>query len=542
MSGDIQVPIPVNEPVLGYAAGSPEKGELKEKLRAMASEEIEIPAIIGGEEIRTGDLVEARIPHRHGHRLGRWHRAGTEHVEAAIRAAAEAHKDWSRWDWVDRAAVFLKAADLLSTTWRSTLNAATMLCQSKTVHQAEIDAAAELIDFYRFNVHFAERLYEEQPLSPAGMWNRIEYRPLEGFVLAVTPFNFTSIAGNLPTAPAIMGNAAIWKCASSTVFTGYYLMRLWEAAGLPPGVINFVPASGSTISDVALRHRDLAGIHFTGSTTVFQGMWRTVGSNIAGYKSYPRVVGETGGKDFIIAHRSADNDALLTAIIRGGFEYQGQKCSAVSRVYIPKSIWATFRDRLVAAVEGIAMGDPVDFRNFVGAVIDRAAYTSITEYLDYTRASDDADVLVGGDADDAEGFYIRPTIILAHKPDFRTMCEEIFGPVVTVYVYDDERWEETLTLLDETSPYALTGAVFAADRRAVRQANRALRHAAGNFYVNDKPTGAVVGQQPFGGGRASGTNDKAGSMLNLVRWVSARTIKELSVPPADYRYPFMGEE
>ena len=541
MSGDIQVPIPVNEPVLPYTAGSTEKKELKAKLGAMASEEIEIPIVIGGEEIRTGDLVDAVMPHRHGHRLGRWHRAGREHVEAAIRASADAHKEWSQWDWVDRAAIFLKAADLLATTWRSTLNAATMLCQSKTVHQAEIDAAAELIDFYRFNPHFAERLYEEQPLSPAGMWNSVEFRPLEGFVLAVTPFNFTSIAGNLPTAPAIMGNTVLWKPASSTVFSGYYLMRLLEAAGLPPGVINFVPASGSTISEVAVQDPDLAGIHFTGSTEVFQTMWRAVGANIANYRSYPRVVGETGGKNFIIAHPSADKDALLTAIIRGGFEYQGQKCSAVSRVYMPKSIWATLKDRLVASVESLAMGDPVDFRNFMGAVIDRAAYTTITNYIEHARESVEAEILVGGDADDSKGFYIRPTVILAHSPDFRTMCEEIFGPVVTVYVYDDTQWEQTLELLDSTSPYALTGAVFADDRAAVLQARRALRYAAGNFYVNDKPTGAVVGQQPFGGGRASGTNDKAGSMLNLVRWVSARTIKELSVPPRDYRYAFMGE-
>ncbi|MCZ6858429.1 MAG: aldehyde dehydrogenase family protein, partial [Gemmatimonadetes bacterium] len=398
MNGDIQVPIPVNEPILPYTPGSPEKRELKEKLDSMAGEEIEIPAIIGGKEIYSGDLVDATMPHCHQHRLGRWHRAGREHVEEAIKAAAEAREEWSRWDWVDRAAVFLKAADLLATTWRSTLNAATMMCQSKTAHQAEIDAAAELIDFYRFNVHFAERLYKEQPLSPAGMWNRIEYRPLEGFVLAVTPFNFTSIAGNLPTAPAIMGNTSLWKCASSTVYTGYYLMKLFEAAGLPPGVVNFVPASGSTISDVTLNHPSLAGIHFTGSTQVFQTMWRTVGANIADYKSYPRVVGETGGKNFIIAHPSADPDALLTAIIRGGFEYQGQKCSAVSRVYVPKRLWSRLKDGLVSAVENIAMGDPADFRNFMCAVIDRAAYTSITEYIEYARESGDAEIIVGGDA------------------------------------------------------------------------------------------------------------------------------------------------
>ena len=541
MSGDIQVPIPVNEPVLPYAAGSPEKRELKAKLQEMSSQEVEIPLIIGGKEIRTGKMNDAIMPHRHGHILGHGHRAGAAEVAAAIKAAADAHRDWSEWAWEDRAAVFLRAADLLATTWRQTLNAASMLCQSKTAYQAEIDAAAELIDFFRFNVHFAERLYEEQPISPAGMWNRIEYRPLEGFVYAVTPFNFTSIAGNLPGAPVLMGNTVVWKSASSTVFSGYYVARLFEAAGLPPGVINFVPGNAPTVSEVALNHPDLAGIHFTGSTEVFQTMWRTVGENISNYRGYPRVVGETGGKDFIIAHPSADADALLTAVIRGGFEYQGQKCSAVSRVYIPKSIWKRLKDPLVEAVEGITMGDPADFTNFMAAVIDRAAFDKINEYLDQARKSNDAEILVGGGADDSEGFFIEPTIILAHKPDYRTMCDEIFGPVVSLYVYDDAKWEQALQLVNTTSPYALTGAVFADDRAAVRHAMRALRYAAGNFYVNDKPTGAVVGQQPFGGGRASGTNDKAGSMLNLVRWVSARTIKELSVPPAGYRYPFMGE-
>ena len=541
MSGDIQVPIPVNEPVLSYAAGTPEKGELKVKLREMSSREIEIPLIIGGKEVRTGNTNDVVMPHRHGHILGRGHRAGRSEVEAAIAAAVEAHREWSEWPWEDRAAVFLRAADLLATTWRQTLNASTMLCQSKTAYQAEIDAAAELVDFFRFNVHFAESLYEEQPISAAGMWNRVEYRPLEGFIYAVTPFNFTSIAGNLPGAPVLMGNTVVWKPASSTVFSGYYVARLFEAAGLPPGVINFVPGNAATVSEVALNHPDLAGIHFTGSTQVFQTMWRTVGQNISNYRAYPRVVGETGGKDFIIAHPSADADALLTAVIRGGFEYQGQKCSAVSRVYIPNSIWKHLKDRLVDAVEGITMGDPADFTNFMAAVIDRPAFDKINGYLNHVHGSDDAEIIVGGGADDSKGYFIEPTIILAYKPDYRSMCDEIFGPVVSVYVYDDTKWEQALQLVNTTSPYALTGAVFADDRAAVRQAMRALRYAAGNFYVNDKPTGAVVGQQPFGGGRASGTNDKAGSMLNLVRWVSARTIKELSVPPTNYRYPFMEE-
>ncbi|MDH5642864.1 MAG: L-glutamate gamma-semialdehyde dehydrogenase [Gemmatimonadota bacterium] len=539
MSSNIQVPIPVNEPVFEYRPGSPEREQLKSEIKAMSSDTVEIPAVIGGEEIRTGETVKAVMPHRHGHLLGEGHRVGPKEVERAVQAAADAHREWSSWDWVDRAAIFLKAADLLATTWRPVINAATMLCQSKTVHQAEIDAAAELADFFRFNVHFAERLYEEQPISPAGQWNRVEYRPLEGFVYAVTPFNFTSIAGNLPSAPAIMGNTVVWKPATSTVYTGYLLQRLFEAAGLPPGVINFVPGNAGAVSDVLLNHPSLAGIHFTGSTEVFHTMWRTVGENIARYKSYPRLVGETGGKDFIIAHPSADPAALKTAIVRGGFEYQGQKCSAVSRVYIPRSIWQGLKDDLLAEVDGIKMGDPTDFTNFMGAVIDRNAFTSITEYIEFAKQSSDAEILAGGEYDDSEGFFIRPTIIEAKRPDFKTMCEEIFGPVVTIHVYEDDKWEETLELVNSTSPYALTGAVFATDRAAVRQANKALRFAAGNFYVNDKPTGAVVGQQPFGGGRASGTNDKAGSMLNLIRWASTRTIKETSVPDTDYRYPFM---
>ncbi|HVR69823.1 MAG TPA: L-glutamate gamma-semialdehyde dehydrogenase [Vicinamibacteria bacterium] len=539
-AGVRRVPPPVNEPVRAYSPGSPEKAELKARLAAMAGERIDIPLIVGGEEIRTGETAQAVMPHDHRHVLADWHRASRPHVERAIQAAQAAHREWSSWPWEDRAAVFLKAAELLATSWRATLNAATMLGQSKTVFQAEIDAACETVDFYRFNPHYAQELYTEQPLSDHTMWNQLDYRPLEGFVYAVTPFNFTSIAGNLPTAPALMGNTVLWKPASTAVLSGYYIMRLLEAAGLPPGVINFVPGDAATVSDVALNHRDLAGIHFTGSTGVFNAMWRTVGQSMSRYRSYPRIVGETGGKDFIVAHASADAQALAVAIARGGFEYQGQKCSAVSRVYVPRSLWNDVRDRTVGMLGEFRMGDVADFRNFMGAVIDRKAYDKIGEYLAEARQS--ARVLTGGEARDERGYFIAPTLVETEDPGHRLLCEEIFGPVVTVHVYDDARWSETLRVVDETSPYALTGAVFAQDRRGVREAMLALRHAAGNFYVNDKPTGAVVGQQPFGGARASGTNDKAGSKLNLVRWISARTIKENFAPPRDYRYPFMAEE
>jgi len=542
MNGNIQIPIPVNEPVRSYAPGTLERRALKARLAELGAERIEIPLIIGGKEVRTGKTCDAVMPHNHGHVLGTWHKAGTDEVAAAIAAAAEARREWAAWPFEERAAVLLKAAELLATSWRSTINGATMLCQSKTAHQAEIDAACEVVDFYRFNAHYAERLYEDQPLSVGGAWNRLDYRPLEGFIFAVTPFNFTSIAANLPTAPALMGNTVIWKPASSTVYSGYYLMRLLEAAGLPPGVINFIPGDAGTLSQVALYHPDLAGIHFTGSTGVFQMMWRTVGENIQRYRTYPRLVGETGGKDFIVAHASADPAALVTAMVRGGFEYQGQKCSAVSRVYLPDTLWRTIKDDLLGQTSGIAMGDVGDFRNFMGAVIDRAAYNAIAGYIEEARHASDASILVGGEADDSTGYFIRPAIIEAKRPDYRTMCEEIFGPVVTLYVYPERQWTETLKLVDATSPYALTGAVFATDRRALREANEALRFAAGNYYINDKPTGAVVGQQPFGGARASGTNDKAGSMLNLLRWVSARTIKETFVPPTEYRYPFMAED
>ncbi|HEX9580271.1 MAG TPA: L-glutamate gamma-semialdehyde dehydrogenase [Gemmatimonadales bacterium] len=542
MSESVQVPIPINEPVRSHAPGTSERRVLKSALADLAGQRLDIPVIIGGKEIQTGNTSQATMPHRHGHVLATWHKGGPSEMSQAIAAAMAAHREWSEWPWEDRAAVLLKAAELLASSWRATINGATMLCQSKTSHQAEIDAACETIDFYRFNAHYAERLYEEQPLSVGGVWNRVEYRPLEGFIYAVTPFNFTSIAGNLPTAPALMGNTVVWKPASSTVYSGYFLMKLLEEAGLPPGVINFVPGDAGPISNVALNHPDLAGIHFTGSTGVFQSMWRTVGENVARYRSYPRLVGETGGKDFIVAHPSADRAALVTAIVRGGFEYQGQKCSAVSRVYVPEAVWREIQDELVSLTTGIAMGDPADFRHFMGAVIDRGAFTKISGYLDEARRSPDAEIIAGGECDDRVGYFIRPTLIRAKRPDYRTMCDEIFGPVVTVYVYPEGEWERTLELVNSTSPYALTGAVFARDRAALRQANRALRFAAGNYYVNDKPTGAVVGQQPFGGGRASGTNDKAGSMLNLIRWVSARTIKENFAPPTDYRYSYMAEE
>lgn len=541
MSGDFQIPHPRNEPVSSFESGSGPRSELKSELDEQSSTELEIPLIVGGQELHPGDLRDAVMPHDHSRILAKWHAAGRVETEAAIDAAREAHREWSQWSWEDRAGVFLKAAHLLSTTWRSTLNASTMLCQSKTAHQAEIDAVCELIDFFRFNVHFADRIYRDQPLSVGEAWNRVEYRPLEGFVFAVTPFNFTSIAGNLPTAPAILGNTVVWKPARTAVHSGYYIMKLLQAAGLPPGVINFVPGKSPEIAEAALNHRDLAGIHFTGSTPVFQGMWRTVGTNIERYASYPRLVGETGGKNFIVVHASADVDSLRTAIIRGGFEYQGQKCSAVSRVYVAASVWAKLRDDLLHEVSEIQMGDVADFRNFMGAVIDKRAFDKISGYIEQTKNSSEADVLVGGETNDEQGFFIRPTVIESHNPRSVTMCEEIFGPVVTIYVYPDDQWLRTLELVDGTSPYALTGAVFAEDRSAVRDALKSLRYSAGNFYVNDKPTGAVVGQQPFGGSRASGTNDKAGSMMNLFRWTSARTIKENSGPPGSYRYPFMDE-
>jgi 1-pyrroline-5-carboxylate dehydrogenase len=536
------VPEPYNEPVRSYAPGTPEREELRTRLREMESQRLDLPLVIGGEEVRTGNTFEAVEPHKRSHVLATVHKGGAPEVDRAIAAAAGAWDDWSRTPWEDRAAIFLRAAELLAGPWRATLNAATMLGQSKTAHQAEIDSACEVIDFWRFNVEFMTRIYEQQPVSSPGVWNRIEYRPLEGFVFAVTPFNFTAIGANLPTSAALMGNTVVWKPASTAAYSAYWLMKLYEEAGLPPGVINLVYGNGAEVGDPALASPHLAGIHFTGSTGVFNGMWKTVGENIAAgrYRNYPRIVGETGGKDFIVAHPSADVDALATAIVRGSFEYQGQKCSAASRVFAPSNLWPALRERLVEQVRSLSMGDVNDFSNFMGAVIDKSSFATQKEAIEEAKASNGkASVLVGGGYDDSDGWFVQPTVIETSDPSFRTMREELFGPVVTAFVYDADRYEDTLDLIDAGAPYGLTGAVFSRDRSAVDTARDRLRYAAGNFYVNDKPTGAVVGQQPFGGGRASGTNDKAGSMWNLIRWVSPRSIKETFVPPTDYGYPFM---
>ncbi len=527
----------INEPIHTFAPGSPERAALKTRLAAMEKERPEIPLVIGGQEIRTGDIAKAVSPHKHKHVTATWHKARAKDVTAAVAAAKKAQKDWASWRWEDRAAVILRAAELLATSHRTTLLAATMLGQSKTAYQAEIDATCELIDFWRYNVQFAGEIYADQPANAPGMTNQLDYRGLEGFVYAVSPFNFTAIGGNLPTAAALMGCTVVWKPASTAILSAWHTMQLLREAGMPDGVINFVPGNASTVSDVVLTHRDLAGIHFTGSTAVFNSMWDTVGRNIGSYRSYPRIVGETGGKDFIVAHPSADPVALAVAIVRGGFEYQGQKCSAASRVYVPKSLWKEVSERVAAMVAEIKMGDVSDFRNFMGAVIDQKAFDRISGYL--ADAKKNAKIICGGGANGTTGWFIEPTLIQTKDPSYRLMCEEIFGPVVTAHVYDDDKWSEILKIVDTTSPYALTGAVFSRDRAAVAEAHTALRNAAGNFYVNDKPTGAVVGQQPFGGARASGTNDKAGSKMNLLRWVSARTIKETFVPATDYRYPFM---
>ena len=538
-SGLFRPPPAENEPVRTYEPGSPEREELQARLRSMAGERIAIPLVIGGEDVTTGETFEAVMPHRKEHVLADVVSGEPQHVERAIEAAGEAWHDWSRTPWQERAAVFLRAAELLAGPWRSTLNAATMLGQSKTAHQAEIDAACELIDFWRFNVEFMLRIYEEQPRSSPGVWNRMEYRPLEGFVFAVTPFNFTAIGGNLPASAALMGNTVVWKPASTAALSAYYVMRLLQEAGLPPGVINLVPGGGATIGDAALASPKLAGVHFTGSTPVFQGMWRTIGGNIDRYRNYPRIVGETGGKDFIVAHPSADVDAVAAAIIRGSFEYQGQKCSAASRVFAPSNLWPALRERLADEVATLRMGDVADFSNFMGAVIDGKALRGHREAIEEARSHPETEILVGGGVDESEGFFVEPTVIETRDPSFRLLRDELFGPIVTTYVYPEGRWRETLELVDSGSPYGLTGAVFARDRSAIEEADDALTYAAGNFYVNDKPTGAVVGQQPFGGARASGTNDKAGSLWNLIRWVSPRTVKETFVPPRDYRYPFM---
>ena len=536
--------LPKNEPIKSYAPGSPEKAALKKRIKELKEQVLEIPLIIGGKEIKTGNIADCVIPHDHKTVIGRYHKAGKKEVEMAIDAALKARESWAAMDWTERAAIFLKAGDLLASPyWRNTLNAATMLAQSKNAFQAEIDSACELIDFFRFNAYYAQQIYNEQPPhSPEGQWNKLEYRPLEGFVFAVSPFNFTSIAGNLPTSPALMGNVVIMKPASSAVYTGYWLMKLFEAAGFPPGVINFVPGSGSQVGNPVMNSPHFAGIHFTGSTPVFQSMWKIVGENISKYKSYPRIVGETGGKDFIFVHKSADYKEVGTAMIRGAFEYQGQKCSAASRAYVPASMWNKLKKFLLSEMKTIKMGDPEDFTNFVNAVIDKSAFDSITSYINFAKKAKNAEIITGGNYDDSKGYFIEPTVIVTTDPKFKTMEEEIFGPVLTIYIYPTAKYKETLHLCNETSVYALTGAVFAKDRDAVILADKILVNAAGNFYINDKPTGAVVGQQPFGGARASGTNDKAGSYLNLIRWTSPRTIKENFIPPTDYRYPFLEEE
>jgi 1-pyrroline-5-carboxylate dehydrogenase len=532
-------PPAVNEPIHDFAPGSPERARLQLRLEQMRNERLDIPLVIGGQDVRTGQTKAAVMPHAREHVLADVHQGGAEHVQQAVDAAAKAWQDWSRWSWEDRAAIFLRAAELLSGPWRDTLLASTMLGQSKTAHQAEIDAACEAIDFFRWNVEFMTRVYSEQPTSSPGVWNRLEYRPLEGFVFAVSPFNFTAIAANLTSSPALMGNVVVWKPAGTAMLSAFYLMRLFQEAGLPDGVINLVYGSGAEIGNAALSNPHLSGIHFTGSTPVFNGMWRTVASNMERYRNYPRIVGETGGKDFIVAHPSADLDALATAIVRGSFEYQGQKCSASSRVYAPSNLWPKLREKLQEQVATIRMGDVADFSNFMGAVIDGSSFRTQVEAIEEAKADGDSDIVVGGGYDDSQGFFVDPTVVETRNPDFRLLREEIFGPVVTTYVYDEARWDETLELIDRSAPYGLTGAVFSEDRSAIDHARDRLRYAAGNFYVNDKPTGAVVGQQPFGGARASGTNDKAGSMWNLIRWVSPRSIKETFAPPKDYRYPFM---
>ena len=542
ISAKLTLPTPTNEPINGYASGSPERSALEAEIARQWDAPLEVPVIVGGKEIFTGDTYDLTSPHDHHHVIAKVHMASPAHVEQAAAAAREAFGQWSLMPYHTRLSIFLRAADLLAGPWRMRINASTMIGQSKTAHQAEIDAACELIDFLRFNVHYADRLMSEQPSSSAGIWNYLDHRPIEGFVFAVTPFNFTAIAGNLPTAPAMMGTVSLWKPASTQVHAAYQLMQLFREAGLPDGVINFLPGRGAAVGDPVLHQRDLAGIHFTGSTAVFQRMWRKIGENISNYAAYPRIVGETGGKDFIFVHETADEDAIVAAAIRGAFEYQGQKCSAASRMYIPKSMYPRFKERMAAEIATINVGDPSDFHNFMGAVIDESAFDNIKSYLDHAKSSADGEIVCGGGTHKEKGWFIDPTLVEAKTPGFKLMREEIFGPVLTVMPYDDDKFAETLKACDEGSPYALTGAIFARDRQAINQATEALRHTAGNFYINDKPTGAVVNQQPFGGGRASGTNDKAGSILNLMRWISPRTIKETFVPAKDYRYSWLDRD
>lgn len=540
--GNFSYPMPANEPVLSYAPGSTERVTLKKTLAELKSSEADIPMYIGNKEVRTNKKVAIHPPHEIKHTLGYFHAGEEKHVHQAIDAALAAKESWSNVSWENRAAIFLKAADLMSTKYRSYMNGTTMLGQSKNVFQAEIDAACELIDFLRFNVHFLSEIYKQQPISGAGMHNRMEYRPLEGFVLAVTPFNFTAIGGNLPTSAAMCGNVVIWKCANTQIYSAQMFMRILKEAGLPDGVINLIYVDGPTIGRVCFNHKSFAGVHFTGSTGVFNNMWETIGKNMGMYTSYPRIVGETGGKDFVIAHKSADVDVVVTALLRGAFEYQGQKCSAASRAYIPSNIADEVKKKLVAGIKSFKIGSVEDFSNFINAVIDEKSFNNIKAYIDNAKKDPKAEILVGGKCDKKEGYFITPTIIEAKSSNYVTMCEEIFGPVLTIYVYPANGFEKALDLVDHTSPYALTGAVIARDRDAIELATNKLRNAAGNFYINDKPTGAVVGQQPFGGARSSGTNDKAGSILNLYRWLSARTIKETFNPPTDYKYPFLLEE
>ncbi|MFI5346294.1 MAG: L-glutamate gamma-semialdehyde dehydrogenase [Elusimicrobiota bacterium] len=542
MNARFEVPAPVNEPILGYAPGSPERAKFFARLNAMKARALDIPMVIGGEEVRTGKKADIRSPYDHAQLIGRAHLGGPSEASKAIKAALKARKDWAAMPFESRAAIFLKAADLLAGDWRWTLNAATMLNQSKNMHQAEIDSACEWIDFLRFNAHFAEGIYAQQPLSARGAWNRLEYRPLEGFVYAVTPFNFTAIAGNLPAAPALMGNTVVWKPSALAMYSAHFILKLLETAGLPPGVINMVHGDPAAISDVVLAHPELAGVHFTGSTAVFRGMWTKIGANIGSYRSYPRLVGETGGKDFVLAHASADPDEVAAALVRGAFEYQGQKCSAASRAYVPANLWPKVRKSMKDMIAAIEVGSPEDPGCFVNAVIGRNSFDKIAGYIARAKKNKSNKLVAGGTCDDAKGFFVHPTVFESSDAKSETMCDEIFGPVLTVHPYAENKWKDTLKLVDETTAYALTGSVFAKDRRAVVEASAALVNAAGNFYINDKPTGATVGQQPFGGARASGTNDKAGSYLNLIRWVSPRTIKETFEPPRDFRYPWLGRD
>jgi 1-pyrroline-5-carboxylate dehydrogenase len=540
-NGFFKVPKAVNEPVNAYVPGSVQHKDLLETYNRMYNQQVDIPFYIGGKEYRTNKTVDIHPPHDHQHCVGKYHTASKEHIELAVEKAAEARVKWAKTSWEHRAAIFLKAADLLAGPFRYKMNAATMIAQSKNVMQAEIDAACELIDFLRFNVEFMTQIYSNQPESSPGIWNRMQYRPLEGFVYAITPFNFTAIAGNLPSAPAMMGNVVIWKPARSQVYSANVIMELFKEAGLPDGVINMVTGNSATITDVLLNHKDFAGVHFTGSTPVFNDFWETIGKNVKFYKSYPRIVGETGGKDFIWAHPSANAKEVATAISRGAFEYQGQKCSAASRAYLPKSLWKDIREFVIADVKSFKMGSPGDSSNFINAVIDDRAFKKLSGYLDQAKKDNDAEIVVGGGYDDSVGYFIEPTVIVTTNPQYETMCTELFGPIITIYIYEDEQWEDALDLVDSTGEYALTGAIFSQDRYVIDVATDKLENAAGNFYINDKPTGAVVGQQPFGGARGSGTNDKAGSVWNLLRWVSNRTIKETFVPPTNYRYPFLGE-